>query len=301
MNFDIVGKYKLWFLISGIFIVLGIFGLFYNYLARGKFLNFGIDFTGGTVLTVRFDQQANIGNNIGKVRSIVKKYGIEDSVIQLVGDRDISIRTEPLDNEIRAKIIEDLSKDFGQVELLEADTIGPSIGRELRSQAFWALVLATSLILIYISFRFEFKYAVAAVIALWHDAVITIGLIALLWKNVDTAFVAAILTILGYSINDTIVIFDRIRENLQRHAKDKMDFISIVNESILQTMARSINTVLTVLFVVVSILLFGGATLKDFSLVLFIGFTSGMYSSIFIASPILVLMEKKVDTTKIRK
>ncbi len=301
MNFDIIGKYRLWFLISGLVILLGICSMLFNYFSRGKILNFGIDFTGGTVLTLRFENQPNIGDHIGKIRNIIQKYGINESFIQLAGQKDITIRTEPIENDVRAKIVDDISKEFGNVELLEADTIGPSIGKELRGQAFWALLVATVLILVYVSFRFEFKYAVAAIVALWHDALVTVGLISFLWRSVDSAFVAAILTILGYSINDTIVIFDRIRENLIKERKEKKSFTAIINESIIQTMARSINTALTVLFVVIAILLFGGSTLKDFMLTLFIGFVSGIYSSIFIASPLLVLMEKRFGTEKIRK
>jgi preprotein translocase SecF subunit len=159
-------------------------------------------------------------------------------------------------------------------------------------------LIATIGILIYVSFRFEFKYAVAAVIALWHDAFITVGLIALLYRTVDTAFIAAILTILGYSINDTIVIFDRIRENVLYQKKGKISYAEVANTSILQTMARSINTILTVLFMNVCLLVFGGATIKDFALTLLIGFTFGGYSSIFIASPVLVMLEGSVGKPK---
>ena len=301
MKFDIIGRYKLWFVLSAFLIALGLFGFSYNYIVRGKLMNVGIDFTGGTVLTLRFDEQAQIGRNLGRVRTTLEKFDLKENIIQIAGDKDITIRTEPLESDTRTKIMEELQKEFGAVELLEADTIGPSIGRELRVQAFWALLLATVGILIYVSFRFEFKYAVAATAALWHDAIITVGLVALLWRSVDTAFIAASLTVLGYSINDTIVIFDRIRENLIRPSKDKKEFSAVVNESILQTMARSVNTGLTVLFVDVCLVLFGGVTLKDFAITLFIGFSIGMYSSVFIASPLLVLMEKRFGKQKIRR
>lgn len=301
MKTSITGRYRLWFSISAVLVVLGLFGFSYNYFVRGKLMNFGIDFTGGTELTIRFDEKTSIGNHIGEVRTILEKFNLKENVIQLAGEKDLTIRTEPIESDTRTKIIGELQAQFGQIELLEADTIGPVIGKELRSQAFWALLLATVGILIYVSFRFEFKYAVAATLALWHDAFITIGLVALLWKSVDAAFVAAILTILGYSINDTIVIFDRIRENLLKPSKGAVDFEAIVDASVLQTMARSINTVLTVLFVNVCLLVFGGVTLKDFSTVLLIGFTLGTYSSIFIASPLLVLMEKNFGKQKVRR
>lgn len=300
MKFEIVQKYRLWFFISTLMLCVGIAGLFYNSFARGKAMNFGIDFTGGTVLTLRFDQKADIGSNIGAVRSALAGFDLKENVIQLTGENDLTIRSEPIESDTRAKIIEELQKTFGSVELLEADTIGPVIGKELRKQAFWALLLATAGILIYVSFRFEFKYAVAATIALWHDAIITVGFVALLWKSVDTAFIAALLTIIGYSINDTIVIFDRIRENKLK-PKAQEDFGSVINTSVSQTLARSINTVLTVLFINVTLLVFGGATLKDFAATLFIGFSLGAYSSIFVAPPLLYLMEKRFGKQKNRR
>ncbi len=299
-NFNFIKYSKVWFAFSSILIILGMFGFASNLLFRGRLMNFGIDFTGGTILTLRFDQKADIGRHLSDVRMELEKYKFRENVIQAIGDNDVTIRTEPLETDVRTKMVDDLQQKFGSIELLEADTIGPVIGKELRSQAFWALLLATIGILIYVSFRFEFRYAVAAILALWHDCIITVGLIALLWRSVDSPFIAAILTILGYSINDTIVIFDRIRENISKPRKGAVDFEHEVNDSVLQTLARSINTVLTVLFMNVCLLVFGGATLKDFALTLLIGFSLGAYSSIFIASPILVMMEKRFGRQKAR-
>lgn len=292
---------KVWFTLSAVLIILGVFGFSSNIIFRGRPMNFGIDFTGGTILTLRFETKADIAANLAKVRAVLEQFKLRENVIQVSGATDLTMRTEPLESEARGKIIEEFQKEFGPVELLEADTIGPVIGKELRTQAFWALLLATIGILIYVSFRFEFKYAVAATIALWHDAFITIGLIALFWRSVDSPFIAAILTILGYSINDTIVIFDRIRENILKPRKGKTDFVAVVNESINQTMARSINTVLTVLFMNVCLLVFGGVTIKDFALTLLIGFAIGAYSSVFIASPVLAMMENRFGSQKARR
>ncbi len=300
MRFDIVGRYRIWFLISAVLMGVGIASLAYNSFARGKAMNFGIDFTGGTVITLRFEQKAEIGRNIGEVRSVLAEFNLKESVIQLAGDNDLTVRSEPVDGTTRSEIISKLQDRFGAVELLEADTIGPVIGRELRKQAFWALLIATAGILLYVSFRFEFKYAVAAIAALWHDAIITVGLVALLWRSVDTVFVAAILTIIGYSINDTIVIFDRIRENKLK-SRDQEDFGSVINGSVMQTLARSINTVMTTLFINVALLIFGGATLKDFAATLLIGFSLGSYSSIFVAPPLLYLTEKRFGKKKDRR
>jgi preprotein translocase subunit SecF len=285
---NVMGKTKIWFTFSGIMILLAIFALASNTLTKGKPMDFGIDFTGGTVLNLRFDSQVNLGD----VRAILAKYGKAQSVIQRSENNDIVISSDPLSTEERNQIMSDIKTKFPSVELLEADTIGPIVGAELRTQAFWALVLAIVGILIYVAFRFEFKYSVAAVLALFHDAIITTGLIALLWRPVDSAFIAAILTILGYSINDTIVIFDRIRENLQKPGYAKKPLTDVINESVNQTMARSINTILTVLFMNLTLLIFGGATIKDFALTLFIGFTFGGYSSIFIASPLVLIFDK---------
>ena len=284
----VIEKTKVWFTFSGILILLGLFAFASNTLTKGRPMNFGIDFTGGTVLNLRFNSQAPLGD----IRTILSKYGKAQSVIQRSEGNDIVISTDPLSTEERGQIMGDIKAKFPGVELLEADTIGPIVGSELRKQAFWALILAIIGILIYVAFRFEFKYSVAAVLALFHDAVITTGLIALLWRPVDTAFIAAILTILGYSINDTIVIFDRIRENLLKPGALKRPLTDVINESVNQTMARSINTILTVLFMNAALLVFGGATIKDFAFVLFIGFTFGGYSSIFIASPLVVMLDK---------
>lgn len=202
------------------------------------------------------------------------------------------IRTTPLEGDVRANILKDLNEKVGASEILEADIIGPAIGKELATQAIWALIIASIGIIIYVSFRFEFKYAVAALLALYHDAIITTGIMALLWRTIDVTFVAAILTIMGYSINDTIVIFDRIRENLKKPQLAKKKFHEVVNISIWETMARSINTVLTVIVMVLCLLFLGGETLREFSLTLLIGFTLGACSSIFVAPPILAIWSK---------
>jgi preprotein translocase subunit SecF len=216
-----------------------------------------------------------------------------ESVIQKSGETDILIRTVPIEGEVRAGIMSSLNTKVATSEILEADVIGPSIGKELATQALWALIIASILITIYVSFRFEFKYAVSALLALYHDAIITIGLIALFWRTIDAPFIAAILTIMGYSINDTIVIYDRIRENLKKPAYAKKKFAEVVNISIWETLARSINTVLTVIIMVILLLFLGGETLRVFSLTLLIGFVFGAYSSIFIAPPLLVAWEKR--------
>jgi preprotein translocase subunit SecF len=287
--FDFVGKRRYWFILSGVLLILAVGAFVTNSVRHGKVMNFGIDFTGGTMVSLRFEQPITVH----QVREVLTEHGLGQSIIQKSGKNDIYIRTEEIERDTRVKIVDKLRAKYGEVTLLEADTIGPVIGKELRTQALWALLLASLGIILYVSFRFEFRYAVAALLALYHDALITAGIIALFWRNIETPFIAAILTIMGYSINDTIVIFDRVRENVRKLGGKKMKFAEIVNISIRETLARSINTVLTTVIVVLAVIFFGGETLKDFALVLLIGFVIGAYSSIFIASPIVAAWEAR--------
>lgn len=286
---NVIKNMKVWFTFSTIMIVIGISALSFNAFVRGKPMNFGVDFTGGTMLNLRFEKPVAVAD----VRAVLDQYKLGESVIQKSGDSEILIRTSPLDNDLRTELMKTLNDKIGNSEILEADVVGPIIGRELSTQAIWALILASIGIIIYVSFRFEFKYAASALLALYHDAIITTGLIALFWRTVDVPFVAAILTIMGYSINDTIVIYDRIRENMKKPALAKKKFEEIINISIWETLARSINTVLTVIVMVLCLLIFGGETLRDFALTLLIGFSFGAYSSIFIAPPLLVMWTKR--------
>ena len=288
-----MGTRKTWLTLSGI-LVLGCLILL---LTRG--LNFGLDFTGGTLLERDFKKPVTAA----QIRSVLtgpelKELDLGKSVIQPVGDgSEALIRTKALsDQEIR-KVDEALAKKFDKVEERRTEMVEPVIGRELLAQAGWALLIAWLLIMVYIGFRFEFRFGIAAVAALIHDVVIALGIFALIGREVNMPFVAAILTIVGYSINDTIVVFDRIRENLQKRRREGL--VELVNDSIVQTLPRTINTSVTTLFAIVAILLFGGATLKDFSLALFIGIIVGTYSSIYIASPLwlgLKSMEEKKRT-----
>lgn len=290
---NIMGTRKTWLTLSGI-LVLGCLILL---LTRG--LNFGLDFTGGTLLERDFKKPVTAA----QIRSVLtgpelKELDLGKSVIQPVGDgSEALIRTKALsDQEIR-KVDEALAKKFDKVEERRTEMVEPVIGRELLAQAGWALLIAWLLIMVYIGFRFEFRFGIAAVAALIHDVVIALGIFALIGREVNMPFVAAILTIVGYSINDTIVVFDRIRENLQKRRREGL--VELVNDSIVQTLPRTINTSVTTLFAIVAILLFGGATLKDFSLALFIGIIVGTYSSIYIASPLwlgLKSMEEKKRT-----
>jgi len=281
---DFIGKKYIWFTISLVLILVGS-GSFFT-----KGLNYGIDFTGGTTFTLRFENNPQLS----EIRDILRQYKLENSSISFISSpadvqKDLLIKSELLTEQKRRDLLEKMTVLLGEYELIEADTIGPSIGQELRQSSVMILIVVIIGLLLYITFRFEFWYGVAAIIALLHDTLISLGFASMFMLEIDTAFVAAILTVLGYSINDTIVLFDRFRENSKTIADTK----DLANISIRQTLPRSINTSLTTLFVIGSLYLFGGATINDFALVLLVGIISGTYSSIFIAAPVYGLLKKK--------
>ncbi len=285
MTLHFVRLRKLWYLISIAVILPGLISL----AVRG--LNLGIDFTGGTILEIRYEQSVAVE----KVREAVAALGLETSRgVQQSGEKDFLLRTRHLSQEEMDKLLAELAKP-GQFTTLRNASVGPVIGRELTYKALLALIIASILMIIYITIRFEFKQGIAAVLALVHDTLVVTGIFSIFQLEVDSAFIAAILTILGYSINDTIIIFDRIRENMRSRAKGE-SLEDLVNKSIWQTLTRSINTVLAVLFVLAALYFLGGSTIKNFVLALLIGVVSGMYSSIFNASPLWVdfkLLERK--------
>lgn len=284
----IVEKRNLWLSVSFLVVIVGIAMMVVRLFAQQPILNFGIDFTGGsTVLIAASDttQQLN-ETDVPTVQSVLMSAGFDHAWVQLTHDHEIIIKTELMSHDVRTDILDQIRQQIGAIDLLEADTIGPSIGNELRRQSLWMAVGVAVMLLVYITIRFQWTYGVAALIALVHDALITLSVTAMLMIEVNTAFVAAFLMILGYSINDTIVVFDRVRE-LANQDEDT-PIAAVANLAIRQTMRRSIYTSVTTALVVGSLLVFGGVTLKGFCIVLLIGIVSGTYSSIFIASPILV-------------
>jgi len=273
---DIVGKRNLWFTLSGITILVGLISLF----TFG--LNLGIDFTGGTIYELKFSQPVAVD----QVRQSLAEMDIENPVIQKTGDDIIFIRTKIMDKDEQQQLIDQLSQKLSKAEVLRIEMVGPVIGEQLTRQALLALAVASLGIILYVSFRFEFKFAIAAILAVLHDALIVLGIFSILQREIDASFVAAILTIVGYSLTDTIVIFDRIRENIRLGKKES--FTDLVNRSIYQSLTRSIYTPLTVLFTLVALYFFGGSTINNFALAMIIGVVSGTYSSIFNASPVVV-------------
>lgn len=296
IRFDILKRSKLWFAISLLIIIPGIFCMF------TKGFNFGIDFTGGTIMEMEFQQEVTLT----QVRDVLRDYDLDNSTIQLSGEasnvessKDVMIRTTDLEESERKAVMASLKEKIGDYTVLREEKVGATIGGELITDALMATVISWILIILYVSYRFEWRFGISAILTLIHDVLIVLAVFSFTQKQVDSSFVAAILTIIGYSINDTIVIFDRIRENQRLHFKRGGDLNELANRSIYQTLTRSLYTVFTVLFTTFALYFFGGDTTKDFSFALLIGFFSGSYSSIFIASPLWVLLKKKFPAKKI--
>ncbi len=296
-NLDIIGRSKLWLSISLVVIAVGMVSV----VTRG--MNYGIDFTGGTLMKYEFeraltDSQHSAADVVAQTRTMLEEYGISKSQIQVSGDRELFIRIPTKDEAVAAKQADEVARRLeklfgdraGRVKPLARDLVGPVVGERLRNTALLALVLGAILILIYIAIRYEFRFGVAGVVALIHDVLIVVGVMSLVGAELNSEFVAAVLTIIGYSINDSVIIFDRIRENMRLYRGGR--FADIVNASLLQTMTRSINTTVTTLFALIALFFFGGPAIHAFSLALIVGIASGAYSSIFIASPIVVLWER---------
>ncbi|KKQ57968.1 MAG: protein-export membrane protein SecF, preprotein translocase subunit SecF [Microgenomates group bacterium GW2011_GWC1_38_14] len=288
---DIIGKKKIYFLISLLVLIPGTISLFlYG-------LNLSIDFTGGTRFTISFSQKVN-SNDTSKVRAILNKEKIKVSSIEPSG-KLMFVRTEPIPQEKNIKLREEIENSYKSSNIEQFETIGPTIGREITINALKAIVIASVLIVLYITYVFRkvpppansLSFGVSAIIALLHDVLVVIGIFSIfghfLGVEIDSLFVTAVLTVIGFSVHDTIVVFDRIRENLSKDRGNS--FSKIVNNSILQTLTRSIHTSLTVVLVLFTLLLFGGETIRWFVIALLIGVISGTYSSIFNASPILVV------------
>jgi len=274
-QFDFMAFRKIAMGISLFLVVGSLFLIFF----RG--LNLGIDYTGGTLLQVEFPAPVSVG----QVRETLKSVGQEQSVIQSYSDRGMIIRLKAGEETVGQKAREALRKQFGEIQVLRLEKVGPVVGKELSRGALIALGLALVGILLYVSFRFQFRFAAVSVIALAHDAIIVTGAFALTGQEISLTFIAAILTVVGYSINDTIVVLDRVRENWGRLRQ--LGIERLLNDSVNQTLSRTINTSLTTLLPVIALFLFGGPVIADFSFALLVGLIVGTYSSIFIACALL--------------
>ena len=276
----IIERRKIFYIISLILIVPGIISLFINGL------NLGIDFRGGSIVNVRMAAEVSAP----EVREALATVGLEQAEVQKSADNTYFIRTSELDQEQTKALLNALKNRFGEVELMSAESVGATIGRELSRNALLALGLGLVLMLIYISFRFEWTFGVAAVAALVHNVVVVVGAFSIFQWEINTPFIASILTVVGFTINDTIVVFDRVRENLR--GTKRPDYLALLNKSILQVLNRSINTVLTAVITLLALLILGGATIKFFVVAMLIGFVVGAYTSICIASPLWYEIKK---------
>jgi preprotein translocase SecF subunit len=282
-----MGRKMLWF---GISLTLLAIGLVFLVINGG--LNLGIDFVGGTTI------QANIGKtfDVAEIRQVMDKYDPEATITHAGQNKDqFIVRTKVnFDDAKRNELVNEFAKKYNlTTSNITFETIGPTVGSELALQSLIAVLLAFLGIMIYVSFRFEWRFGLSAIMALVHDTGMMIACYAVFQIPVNSTFIAALLTIIGYSINDTIVIFDRIRENLKREGR-KIDYDKLVNESVTQTLARSINTSVTTLLTVLSLYFLGVPAIKDFAFPMLVGIISGCYSTIFIASPLWVILRQKV-------
>lgn len=281
MNFDFIGKRKFAYALSCIIIIAGIVSLFVQEL------NFGIDFTGGTVFQVQYEDNKEISD----LRDELGTMGYDGAQIQQMDNGAFQIKTEFMDQTAQDEFEQQLKDASGSFEVLSTNAVGPSIGQEILLSGILALIVAVVLMVVYITIRFQWRFALAGNIALFHDILVTVSIFSIFQLEVNSNFVAAILTIFGYSINDTIVVFDRIRERLGSVKRDNLAMT--VNNAIQSILRRSLFTSLTTLIPILCVFFFGGETTKVFVLALIIGIVSGTYSSIFVASPLWYDMSMK--------
>ena len=308
MKLDIVKHKFIYLAISALLLIPGIIAMVYSMITYDTHtpVKVGIDYTGGT--TLQYGVKENIDNQkLSAVRSALESNGIEKSILQIINVNSkentdlkaiLSIRTKFISEE--SNDMESISKvinsEFQDPELVQVSSVGPTLGKELFKNSMIALTLALLGIIAYLTFRFQFDYALAAILGLIHDTIFVVGVFSILGLfygvQIDALFVTALLTVIGFSVHDTIVVFDRVRENLKYYSK-KMTFGEIMNASINQTLARSINTSLTTLLTLAALYFFGGVTTKDFVLAMILGIAIGTYSSIFFCSSLIEIWEDK--------
>ncbi len=286
INIDFAGKRKLALVLSAVVILLGLVSL----VVKGG-PNYGIDFVGGTLVQVKFAENTDAA----KIKDSLASMDLGSVVVQRFGDDDneflIRVQETGKGKELSGMISGSLNADYGEgmVDIRRVEMVGPQVGKDLRQKGLLSIVYAMIGILIYISWRFELRFAVGAIIALLHDVLITLGAFSLTGREIDLPIIAAFLAIIGYSLNDTIIVYDRIRENYGKHKKKGFD--AVVNRSINETLSRTILTSGTTLLVVLALFIFGGGVIHNFAFALLIGILVGTYSSIFVASPVLILWD----------
>ncbi|MDT3718721.1 protein translocase subunit SecF [Pseudomonas oryzihabitans] len=282
---NFMGVRNIAFAITALLTVLALFSWFY------KGLNFGLDFTGGTLIELRYEQPADLG----KIRQELQGAGFEEAVVQSFGaTTDVLVRMPGDDPQLGQKVTTALKQaSTDGFSLTRTEFVGPQVGAELRDQGGLGMLLALGGVLVYVAFRFQWKFAVGAIVSLVHDVVVTLGLLSFFQITFDLTVLAAVLAIIGYSLNDTIVVFDRVRENFR--VLRKASLIENINVSTTQTLLRTLATSISTLLAVAALLFFGGDNLFGFSLALFIGVLAGTYSSIYIANVVLIWLDLKSE------
>ncbi|MGD1153000.1 MAG: protein translocase subunit SecF [Syntrophales bacterium] len=285
ININFVGRLKYAVIFSVVLTIICLISIAW----RG--LNYGIDFAGGTLVQIKFHKAASADD----IRKVLIQIGIDDSVIQPSGTDEVIIRTAKSSSEIKglsAKIEESLNAAYGKdaFQVQRVEVVGPKVGKDLTQKAILAVIFSWIGMLIYIAIRFEFRHAVGGIVGVIHDVTIVVGIFSIFAIEFTLTIVAALLTIIGYSIHDTIVVFDRVRENVRKNTRK--DLPTVMNESINQTLSRTILTSFTVVLVVAVLFIFGGAVIHDFAFALLVGVIFGTYSSVFIAAPVVLAWEK---------
>lgn len=277
---------RIWFTISALLVLVAIVGLAW----RG--LNYGIDFTGGTQMDLKFAQNTQVA----QVERVLAQNGLGDSTVVRLGQtgNEFLITTPSISQSQRDNLLQKLKTDVGRFQEVSTNRVSSIIGQQTEQKALIAVLIAIAAIILYITIRFEFRFALSGILAMVHDVLITVGLIALIHIQLSQYFIMAILTIFGYSITDKIIVFDRIRENLQRRRKQE-GYEEMVDLSLNQVLVRSIYTSTTVLIALATLLAFAGSNIRDFSLTMFIGVAVGTYSSICIASPIWLILRQREE------
>ena len=288
-NFSIVRNWKIFFTISIVFLLIG----YGSMILRG--FNLGIDFTGGSIMDLKFEKEVQVA----QVREVLSKHDLGGAIIQLESNdtaatsaKGVLIRTPVIADNDRTAVMQDLEKSLGKFEIRRVENVGATIGGELIQQAAIAIFLSWVLMVLYITIRFQLNFALAAIIDLIIDVSVTLSWFSLLHLEIDSTFVAALLTVVGYSVNGTIVIFDRIRENLKVHRRSET-VTDMIDNSIKSTLTRTIYTTITTLFAIVAIFLFGGETIHNFSFAMLVGCCSGAYTSILLAGTIWLFLQHK--------
>ena len=288
-NFSIVKNWKIFFAITIIGLMIG----YGSMIFRG--FNLGIDFTGGSIMDLKFEKAVQVA----QVREVLGKHNLGGAIIQLesndssaTSSQGVLIRTPVIADNDRTAVMQDMEKALGKFDIRRVENVGATIGGELIQQAAIAIFLSWVLMIIYITIRFQLNFALAAIIALIIDVSVTLSWFSLLQLEIDSTFVAALLTVVGYSVNGTIVIFDRIRENLKLHRRSET-VTDMIDNSIKSTLTRTIYTTITTLFAIVAIFLFGGETIHNFSFAMLVGCCSGAYTSILLAGTIWLFLQHK--------